>query len=77
MKNTNEKQEGLTELPSARGKKFSRRKVWNIYKEAKTGKHYYQMQPYKRADILIEPGINPDRGAEIVNSYNEEDEENA
>lgn len=74
MKNTNEKQTGITDLPSASGKRF-KRKVWNIYKDIKTGEHYYQLQPYKGIDILIEPGINPDRGSEIVNAYNAEDRE--
>jgi len=76
MENTNKNTSEGISLASAAGKRF-KRKVWNIYKDTKTGKHYYQVQPYNENDTIIEPRINPDRGSELVNKYNEEDEKDA
>ena len=61
---------GLTALPSAEGKRFTRKK-WNIYKVFRKNIHYYHLSPYDRKDVLIESDINPYRGIELVNSYNE------
>ena len=75
MSNTKEDTSGMVGLPTAEGKKFSRRKKWNIYKSHTTGKHYYHLKPFTLDDMLVEENVNPDRGTDIVNAYNEEDEE--
>jgi len=74
MNAINEKQVGITDLPSASGKRFTRKK-WNIYKMFRKNIYYYHLQPFVDADILIEENINPDRGSEIVRMYNKKAED--
>jgi len=60
----------FTSLPSAKGRGFSSRQIWNLYREFGTNKHYYHLRPFQNKDWLIKQNIDPNDAMDLINYYN-------